>query len=103
MARGRYRERGVGDGVLLMGGRKIFIIGDIHVGAGRLDDCDAELEGHLCSFFQMLAAREEAVELVINGDFLEFIQAPPWQGGGLESKTLDNVPLCFTAEQSGRK
>jgi UDP-2,3-diacylglucosamine pyrophosphatase LpxH len=96
------RVRG-GHGVPFMGDRKIFIISDVHVGAGRLDDCDAELDGHLCDFFRELAAREEAVELVINGDFLEFIQAPPWQGRELESKTLDKTPLCFTAEQSRLK
>jgi hypothetical protein len=40
------------------------------------------------------------VELVINGDFLDFAQAPPWQGSDLESFSADGIPLCFTEDQS---
>ena len=38
---------------------------------------------------------------MINGDFLDFAQAPPWQGNDLESLSQDaQLPLCFTEEQS---
>jgi UDP-2,3-diacylglucosamine pyrophosphatase LpxH len=83
-----------------MNGKAVVVISDIHVGAGPLDDCDGELEGLLCQFFTALSCREFSVELVINGDFLEFLQAPPWEGSELESKTKDGIPLCFTQEQS---
>jgi hypothetical protein len=40
---------------------------------------------------------------VINGDFLDFVQAEPWQSPDFESETPDGVPLCFTQEQSLQK
>lgn len=86
-----------------MSSRSIIVISDIHVGAGPLDDCDKELEGHLCDFLHALSERDESVELVINGDFLEFIQAPPWKGRELESHSQDMIPLCHTEEQSVSK
>ena len=30
---------------------RLVVISDIHVGSGPLDDCDAELEGGLVSFW----------------------------------------------------
>lgn len=83
--------------------RILIVISDLHIGAGPLDDCDAELEGHLVAFLSDLASRNEAIELVINGDFLDFAQAPPWQGSELESTGEDGAPLCFTEEQSHAK
>jgi UDP-2,3-diacylglucosamine pyrophosphatase LpxH len=79
---------------------KTVVISDIHIGAGKLDDCDDALEAQLCNFFKMLSSNDIPVELVINGDFLEFIQAPPWQGETLRSKTKDDIRLCFTERQS---
>lgn len=81
----------------------LAVISDVHVGAGALDDCDAELENCLVEFLHELARRESAVELVINGDFLDFVQAEPWQGRALESVSAEGVPLCFTQEQSVKK
>jgi UDP-2,3-diacylglucosamine pyrophosphatase LpxH len=43
------------------------------------------------------------VELVINGDFLDFVQAEPWSGSDLEATGEDEIPLCFTAAQSMAK
>lgn len=83
-----------------MSGRTSIIISDIHIGAGLLDDCDKELESHLCDFLQTLSTRVESIELIINGDFLDFVQAPPWKDPELESQTQDNVPLCHTEAHS---
>lgn len=80
--------------------KTIIVISDLHVGASDLDDCDKTLEGHLVAFLTELAARKDCVELVINGDFLDFAQAPPWQGDELEATSPDGLPLCFTEDQS---
>jgi UDP-2,3-diacylglucosamine pyrophosphatase LpxH len=82
---------------------RLVVISDIHVGSGPLDDCDAELECGLVSFLEEVAASREPTTLVINGDFLDFAQAEPWQGKELESSTADGIPLCFTEEQSVEK
>lgn len=80
--------------------RTIAVISDLHLGEGVLDDFDAELEGHLVSFLEMLGSQAGPAELIINGDFLDFAQATPWRGSALESVTADGVPLCFTEQQS---
>jgi UDP-2,3-diacylglucosamine pyrophosphatase LpxH len=80
-----------------------LIISDLHVGAGPLDDCDAELESQLVSFIDQVCVRTAPVELIINGDFLDFAQAPPWSGTQLESITPLGIPLCFTEKQSVAK
>jgi UDP-2,3-diacylglucosamine pyrophosphatase LpxH len=82
---------------------KILVISDLHVGAGPLDDCDGELEGHLVDFLRRHASAGAPVELVINGDFLDFVQAEPWEGPGLESVSVEGHPLCFTQRQSLEK
>ena len=79
---------------------RYVIISDLHVSAGVLDDCDPEIEGHLCRFLEGL---HSGTELVINGDFLDFAQAPPETGSDLESQTSTNTPLCFTEDQSTAK
>lgn len=79
-----------------------IIISDLHVSSGPLDDFDAELETHFVRFLDSLAAGGP-VELVINGDFLDFVQAPPWRGQDLESSTSQSIPLCFTEQQSRAK
>jgi len=81
----------------------ILIISDLHVGAGPLDDCDDELEAQLVSFIEGVCTRAYPVELIINGDFLDFAQAPPWRGRELESVSALGIPLCFTEEQSVAK
>src|SRR5215831_14598817 len=82
---------------------RLVVISDIHVGAGILDDCDVELEKGIVAFLEDLAAHPVPTTLVINGDFLDFAQAEPWQSGDLESSTAEGVPLCFTEEQSVQK
>lgn len=82
---------------------QLLVISDIHVGSGPLDDCDSELESGLVDFLGGVAGRAEPTTLVINGDFLDFAQAEPWQSKDLESYTSDGVPLCFTEEQSLEK
>ena len=66
-----------------MNKRASIIISDVHIGAGRLDDCDQDLESNLCDFLKMLSDRDDSIELIINGDFLDFVQAPPWKGADL--------------------
>ena len=83
--------------------RSLFVISDLHISEGALDDFDQELEGHLVKFIAHLTELPQAVELIINGDFLDFVQAPPWSGRELEGSTNDNHPLCFTEEQSLQK
>jgi UDP-2,3-diacylglucosamine pyrophosphatase LpxH len=88
--------------------RTIIIISDLHIGSGPLDDCDEELEKCVCSFIEMLTSWAEPVGLVIAGDFLDFIQASPWDkkdsaGLELQSSTRDGIPLCFTERQSCEK
>jgi UDP-2,3-diacylglucosamine pyrophosphatase LpxH len=80
--------------------RSIIIISDLHISEGRLDDFDEELEQHLVSFLSWLAKQKEPVELVINGDFLDFVQAAPYSGRSLEAVTHEGIPLCFSEEQS---
>jgi UDP-2,3-diacylglucosamine pyrophosphatase LpxH len=63
---------------------RAVIISDLHVGAGPLDDCDHELDALLTSFIEEIA-RQDHVELIIAGDFLDFVQAPPWEGNQLEA------------------
>jgi UDP-2,3-diacylglucosamine pyrophosphatase LpxH len=80
--------------------KAIVIISDLHVGAKPLDDFDEEIETHLINFLGEQASRQRTVELVINGDFLDFAQAPPWSGSELESVSPLGIPLCFTQKQS---
>ncbi|HZH30236.1 MAG TPA: metallophosphoesterase [Pyrinomonadaceae bacterium] len=81
---------------------KILVISDLHIGSGRLDDCDGELERCLIEFLLECSSEDGPVELVINGDFLDFVQAEPWEGTDFETE-YEGVPLCFTQEQSAQK
>src|SRR5262245_27232946 len=83
-----------------MSASRYVVISDLHVSAGKLDDCDPEIEEHLCRFLESLRS---GTELIINGDFLDFAQAPPEAGSDLESQTAANIPLCFTEDQSTTK
>jgi len=82
---------------------KVFVISDVHIGAGELDDFAPDIEARLLQFLDWLAQLPDAVELVINGDFFDFATAEPWDNPQLESTTHDGLPLCFTEEQSGSK
>lgn len=84
-------------------GASILVISDLHIGSGALDDFDLELEQHLSGFLAEKAAGDNPVELVINGDFFDFVQAPPYQGAELEARTAEGYSLCFTASQSQAK
>jgi UDP-2,3-diacylglucosamine pyrophosphatase LpxH len=75
----------------------------MHVGAGPLDDCDAEIEKGLVGFLTVLSQSDIPTELVVNGDFLDFAQASPWRGTDLESETSSGIPLAFTESQSLEK
>lgn len=79
---------------------RIVIISDLHIGAGPLDDFDSELESQFCYFLEKLSSSRDSVELVINGDFLDFVQAEPWRDASLRSTTSDGIQLCFSEEQS---
>lgn len=82
---------------------ELVVVSDHHISEGKLDDFDQELEGHWVAFVESLAAQPHAVELVINGDFLDFVQATPWSGANLEDHTEDGVPLCYTQRKSRDK
>jgi UDP-2,3-diacylglucosamine pyrophosphatase LpxH len=83
--------------------KDLIVISDLHVGAGALDDCDEALEGAIVNFFEYLGTLNNGVHLVINGDFLDFVQASPWKGAMLEAVTASGIPLCFTEIQSLEK
>ncbi len=83
--------------------RWLAVISDLHISEGSLDDFDDELEAHLINFLGWLGGHPEPAELVINGDFLDFVQATPWSGRNLEAFTADGIPLCFSEEQSREK
>ncbi|HEV2806210.1 MAG TPA: metallophosphoesterase [Chthoniobacterales bacterium] len=81
---------------------KTIVISDLHIGSGQLDDCDDEIEDCLVRFLHECSSEDLSVELIINGDFLDFVQAEPWQGADFESEH-EGLPLCFTEEQSKGK
>ena len=84
---------------------RILVISDLHISAGALDDCDRELEEALVRFLAYASSVGDDRELVINGDFLDFVQAPPAEGRALEDEAVDphttrKEPVCFTERQS---
>jgi UDP-2,3-diacylglucosamine pyrophosphatase LpxH len=80
--------------------RLLLVISDLHMGVGALDDFDAEIEKHFVGFLGEWRANSTPVELVINGDLLDFVQAPPFTGRKLEARSSTGIPLCFTQQQS---
>ena len=62
---------------------KLVVISDLHMSAQALDDFDTEIEQKFVLFLSSLKSRPESIELVINGDFLDFVQAPPVEEAGL--------------------
>jgi hypothetical protein len=84
--------------------RTLIVISDLHVGAGVLDDFDLPIELEFTVFMGDVSRRPEPIELVINGDFLEFVQAAPWEERSLRSATAnETLQLCFTQAQSVAK
>ena len=81
----------------------LIIISDLHMGSGPLDDFEPEIETHFIKFLEELRQLDDATELIINGDFLDFVQAQPYKGTALRDKTHDGIPLCFTEDQSCQK
>jgi UDP-2,3-diacylglucosamine pyrophosphatase LpxH len=84
---------------------QVIVISDLHISAAELDDFDDELEGCFQDFLPAVAPPQDAVELVINGDFLDFVQAPPWEKPARQQPPLfaaadDGTPLSFTEAQS---
>lgn len=84
---------------------RLITISDLHISStAPLDDFDREIEAHFENFLSEVATGTGAVELVINGDFLDFVQAQPYEGTALESQSRDEgLPLCFTEKQSLEK
>ena len=83
---------------------RIVVVSDLHMSAGLLEDFDHELEVQFAQFLEeRLCRQNEAVELVINGDFLDFVQAPPYSGPDLQGQSPAKLPLCFTQVQSRQK
>jgi len=85
-------------------GKRLVTISDLHISAEPLDDFDGEIESKFSGFLSELGLGSAQVELVINGDFLDFVQAPPYEGEALESfSSAEGLPLCFTEKQSLEK
>src|SRR5258706_1830715 len=82
---------------------RILVISDLHLASGQLDDFDPEIEDALVEFLGQVSSERRETELVINGDFLDFVQAAPWQSQEFESETPAGLPLCFTESQSLQK
>jgi UDP-2,3-diacylglucosamine pyrophosphatase LpxH len=81
--------------------RLVLVISDLHMGVGALNDFDCDIEEQLVAFLEHWRREPRDVELVINGDLLDFVQAPPFSGRELEAvSATPAVPLCFTEEQS---
>lgn len=83
--------------------RWLIVISDLHASEGDLEDFDQELEAHFAACLDSFSWRAEPTELVLNGDFLDFVQASPVSGPDLERATQDGIPLCFTQSQSLQK
>ncbi|MBV8846608.1 MAG: metallophosphoesterase [Bryobacterales bacterium] len=83
---------------------KIIVISDAHISAPPLDDFDSEIEAKFIQLTEHLGSISDAVELIINGDFLDFVQAAPAEGPQLESvSAAEGEPLCFTEACSAGK
>ena len=84
---------------------RTIVFSDTHIGAGPLDDCDAELDEHITAFLRKQGALHPPVELVANGDLLDFVQALPYEDPALRARSSakPSVPLCFTEPQSRLK
>src|ERR1700709_547648 len=86
-----------------MKNERTVIISDLHVSSGKLDDCDKILDDCICQFFRHTAGDKVPTEIIINGDFLDFVQAFPWEGRELRGRAADGTALCFTEAQSRLK
>jgi UDP-2,3-diacylglucosamine pyrophosphatase LpxH len=82
---------------------EVVVISDLHIGSDKIDDFDPDIERCFVDFISALMAKGLGVELVINGDFLDFVQASPYKDPDLENETSSGIPLCFTEIQSQAK
>jgi UDP-2,3-diacylglucosamine pyrophosphatase LpxH len=74
----------------------LYVISDLHIGAGELDDCDAGCEAALVEFIGSLTGQPD-VELVLNGDSFDFVQADPWNLPGMSGHSREGgLPLAHT-------
>src|SRR4051812_13019794 len=73
------------------------------MGAGVLNDFEPEIETSFREFLRERRSEGDGVELVINGDLLDFVQAPPFKGPSLRADGKDGTRLCFTEPQSLEK
>jgi hypothetical protein len=78
----------------------IIVISDLHIGAGPLDDFDVDIELQFVEFLHHLSKRSRPIELVINGDFLDFVQSDPWKSKELRASSANDRLLFFTEQQS---
>jgi UDP-2,3-diacylglucosamine pyrophosphatase LpxH len=84
--------------------KRLVTISDLHISAKSLDDFDGEIESKFGDFLSELGSGPEQVELVINGDFLDFVQAPPYEGAALEAvSSAEGLALFFNENQSLEK
>jgi UDP-2,3-diacylglucosamine pyrophosphatase LpxH len=81
----------------------LIVISDLHMGSGQIDDFEPEIEQKFVNFLQEWRSKYDAIELVINGDLLDFVQASPYKEKDLRDKSPEGVPLCFTENQSCQK
>jgi metallophosphoesterase superfamily enzyme len=81
----------------------LVVISDLHMGSGSIDDFEPEIEKHFIAFLEDWRANNDGTELVINGDLLDFVQAQPYRGRELRAESKDEIPLCFTEDQSLQK
>ena len=81
---------------------RTIVFSDTHIGAGPLDDCDAELDEHITAFLREQGVLHPPVELIANGDLLDFVQALPYEDPDLRARSSvkPHVSLCFTEPQS---
>lgn len=83
--------------------KRLIVVSDLHIGAGPLHDFEEQSEQAFVSALSAWAAEDVQTELVLNGDFLEFVQTEPWQKPELRGQSANGIPLCFTSEQSCAK
>jgi hypothetical protein len=76
-----------------------IVISDLHLGAADRFDI---FDGHgktdsFIAFLEVCAARLEPVELVLNGDFVDFLQLTPWDTDPSRSAALIKARTIATA------
>ena len=82
---------------------KLIIISDLHLASGPLNDFDEDIAQYFSKFVEDLTNSKNSINLIFNGDFLDFVQSEPWRDKNLRGYSEDGVPLCFTEKQSIEK